>query len=480
MTISLKRLNGGTKAIESGAIDALAADLQGEAIRPGGEGYDEARTLWNGMIDRKPGLVIRAKTPGDIQTAVNFARENDLLIAVRGGGHQIAGLAATDDALQLDLSQMRAVTVDPENATARVEPGATLADLDQATQAHGLAVPTGINSTTGVAGLTLGGGFGWITRKFGMTVDNLVSADVVTADGALRHASASENPDLFWALRGGGGNFGVVAAFEFGLHELGPEVLSGLIIHPMEAAPDLLRALRPIWAEAPDELTVWAVLRLAPPVPFIPEDWHGKPIIALAVCYAGSIEDGEKATAALRALGNPVVDVVSPHPFAGWQQALDPLLAPGARNYWKSHDFVDISDAAIATILDAAANLPDPQTEIALAHVGGAMARVPADATAFPQRAAHLTMNLHTRWEDPAKDAACIGWARDLFDATTPFAASSIYVNFIPEEGEPDQIVAAYGDNLARLREIKATYDPDNLFRVNHNIRPVAATVPAQ
>ncbi len=480
MTIALKGLDGAMRTIPDATAEALGRNMRGEVVRPGEAGYDEARTLWNAMHDRRPGLVVRARSTADVVATVNFARANGLMMAIRGGGHQIAGLAVADGALLLDMSQMRGVAVDAGAMTARVEPGAQLADVDAATQAHGLAVPTGINSTTGIAGLTLGGGFGWITRKFGLTIDNLIAAEVVTADGSVRRASAEENPELFWALRGGGGNFGVVTAFEFRLHALGPEVLAGLIIHPIEDARELMRELRRICAEAPDEMTVWAVLRQAPPAPFIPEEWHGKGILAFATCYAGSVAEGEKALAGLRALGEPIVDLVGPQPFTAWQQALDPLLTPGARNYWKSHDFVDFSDEAIGVLLDAAAKIPDPQTEIAMAHVGGAMARVASDATAFPQRKAHFTMNLHTRWEDPGKDDACIAWARELFDKSAPYAASSIYVNFIPEEGEPDQIVAAYGDNLERLRKVKQQYDPGNLFRVNHNIRPDAVAHAAE
>ncbi|MFO1142461.1 MAG: FAD-binding oxidoreductase [Amaricoccus sp.] len=473
MTIALKGLDGGTRQIAESTADALARGLKGSLVRIGEPGYEEARTVWNGMIDRRPGLVVRAAAASDVVATVDFAREHGVLMSIRGGGHQIGGLAVADGALMLDLSAMRSIEVDPGMRTARVGPGATLAELDAATQAHGLAVPVGINSTTGIAGLTLGGGFGWITRKFGLTVDNLRAAEVVTADGTLRRASAEQNPELFWALKGGGGNFGVVTSFDFRLHPVGPEVVSGLLIHPIEAAPEILREFRRICAEAPDELTTWAVVRKAPPAPFIPEAWHGNGILVLATCYAGSVEDGERAVAALRALGEPIVDLVGPKPFAAWQQALDPLLAPGARNYWKSHDFVELSDAAIGVILDAAGRLPDPQTEIAIAHLGGAMARVASDATPFPQRKAHFTMNVHARWDDPGKDMACIGWARALFDAAAPHSAGSVYVNFIPAD-EPDRLVAAYGGNLERLRRAKAMYDADNLFRCNHNIRPTA------
>ena len=471
MTLILKRLDGGTQAIGSSKLDALKASLRGSTAVRGEAGYDDARAVWNAMIDRHPGLVIRAASTGDIQAAVDFARDNGLLMAVRSGGHQIAGLAVADDAMLLDLSQMRAIEVDAHKRTARVQPGARLADVDRETQAHGLAVPTGINSTTGIAGLTLGGGFGWISRKFGMTIDNLVSADVVTADGHLVRASAASNPDLFWAIRGGGGNFGVVASFEFRLHPLGPEVLAGLVVHPIEAAPQLLRDFDRIGRAAADDLTVWAVMRKAPPLPFLPEEWHGREVLIFAACYAGDVADGERAMAELRALGTPIADVIGPVPFAGWQQAFDPLLTPGARNYWKSHDFIAFPDAAIAAILGAIGSLPDPQCEVFLGHLGGAMARVSAEDTPYPQRASHMTMNVHTRWADASRDGACIGWARALFDATAPYAAGSVYVNFMPED-DAGRISSAYGGNLARLRAIKAKYDPGNLFRVNHNIQP--------
>src|SRR5688572_17508668 len=375
--------------VDAAAISALQARLRGKLIAPSTPGYDEARSVWNAMIDRRPGLIVQCAGTSDVMQAVRFAADNRLLVAVRGGGHNIAGHAVCDDGLVIDLSQMRSVRVDSVAQRAWVEPGALLSDLDRETQAFGLAVPTGINSTTGVAGLTLGGGFGWITRKFGLSIDSLLSADVVTADGELVRASATDNPDLLWALRGGGGNFGVVTDFEFRLHKIGPQVLSGLVVHPFEDAKKVLQEYRQALAVAPDELTCWAVMRQAPPLPFLPTEWHGKEVLVLAMCYCGDVNAGEAVTARLRAIGQPIADVVGPHPFAGWQQAFDPLLAPGARNYWKSHDFTELSDAAIEILIGAVRNLPGPECEVFVAHVGGAAGRVAADATAFPQRTAH-------------------------------------------------------------------------------------------
>ena len=471
MSVTVQTMDAGSKAIAGETLDALRAKLRGSLCVPGDEGYDPARTLWNAMVDRRPGLVVRCLGASDVVNALKLAREQKLLVAVRGGGHNIAGMAVCDGGLLIDLSLMKSVRVDPASRTARVEPGATLADFDKEAQAFALATPLGINSTTGVAGLTLGGGFGWTTRKLGLTVDNLLSADVVTADGKLVRASQDENEDLFWALRGGGGNFGVVTSFEFKLHPLGPEVLSGLIVHPLDQARELLPAYRRIAKEAPDELTVWVVMRKAPPLPFLPTEWHGKEVLVFAVCYSGDMKAGEKAVQPLRALGKPIADVVSPHPFTGWQAAFDPLLTPGARNYWKSHDFNDLSDAATGVVLDAVSNLPTPECEVFLAHIGGAMARVPADATPFPNRDAHFIMNVHTRWRDKAQDQACVAWARRLFEATAPFASGSVYVNFMPDD-EGDRVQKAYGPNYRRLAQIKRRYDPDNLFRMNQNIRP--------
>jgi FAD/FMN-containing dehydrogenase len=469
--LKLKALQGGTVELSKQAVDGLAQALRGRIVLPAAEGYEEARTIWNAMIERKPGLILRAAGVSDVMQAVRFAREHDLLLSIRGGGHNIAGHALCEGGLTLDLSAMRSVRVSPTVMRAWVEPGATLGDLDRETQAFGLAVPTGINSTTGVAGLTLGGGFGWITRKYGLTIDNLVSADVVLADGSLVRASGGEHPDLFWALRGGGGNFGVVTGFELNLHSVGPQVLSGLVIHPLDSAAQLLKQYRNLLADAPDELTCWVVMRQAPPLPFLPAEWHGREILVFAICYCGDPGEGEKATARYRALGKPIVDVVSPHSFVAWQSALDPLLTHGARNYWKSHDFLELSDGVIEAMIAAVRALPSAESEVVIAHLGGAMTRVAPEATAFPQRKAHFVMNLHTRWREAARDRECIQWARKLFDATAPHAAGSVYVNFIPED-ESSRVRLAYGQSYERLAAIKARYDPRNAFRINQNIAP--------
>lgn len=467
----LKALDGRIATVDQGDLDALDASLRGGVYLPGTPEYEEARITWNSMFERYPAFVIRAMGASDVQKAINFVRQAGLMMTVRSGGHQIAGHAVADKAVMLDLSQMRSVHVNPARKTARVAPGALLGDVDRETQAHGLVVPTGINSTTGIAGLTLGGGFGWTTRKFGMTIDNLLSAEVVTADGAIVTASSTSHPELFWAIRGGGGNFGVVTSFEFQLHDLGPDVLSGLIVHPIEKAPELLSEFVAIADTSPDELTVWSVMRKAPPLPFLPEEWHGREVLIFAACYSGPMDEGEKAMSALRALGEPIVDVISPHRFVDWQAAFDPLLSPGVRNYWKSHDFNTLPPAAITDLLDAISTLPDPACEVFIAHVGGAMARVEPASTAYPQRSAHFIMNVHTRWEDPDKDDTCIGWARRLYEQMKPYSTGSAYVNFMPED-QADHMTGAYGVNGEKLSKIKGIYDPGNLFRINHNILP--------
>ena len=462
----------GVTSVSERAVDEFGDEFRGNLLAPGDPGYDEARSVWNGMIERRPALVAQCQGVADVMAAVNFARRSDLLVAVKGGGHHIAGNAVCDDGLVVDLSSMTSVQVDPAAKTARVEPGATLADFDHEAQAFGLATPLGINSTTGVAGLTLGGGFGWLTRKYGMTVDNLRSVDVVTADGDLVTANEAENPDLFWGVRGGSGNFGVVTAFEFDLHEVGPEVLAGPIVYAGEDAPDVVRHVRDFNADSPDEAAVWVILRKAPPLPFLPENVHGVGVVIVVPFYAGDVEEGEAVLAPVLEYGDPIANAVAPHRYAEFQQAFDPLLTEGARNYWKSHNFSALSDEAIDTAIEYAADLPSPLSEIFFGQIGGKMAEVPADATAYPHRDAEYAMNVHVRWEDPADDERCIAWAREFFDAMAPYATGGVYVNFVSErEGEEN---LAYGDNYDRLVEVKNEYDPTNLFHVNQNVEPTA------
>jgi FAD/FMN-containing dehydrogenase len=461
---------GKDAVLEEAAVEEFKSSLRGELLLAGDSGYDEARALWNAMIDRRPALIARCAGVADVIRSVNLARDHGLLVSVRGGGHNIAGKAASDGGLMIDLSPMNEVRVDPAARTARVGPGATLGDVDHETQAFGLATPLGINSTTGIAGLTLGGGFGWLSRKYGFTVDNLLAADVVTANGELVTASETDNSDLFWGIRGGGGNFGIVTSFQFQLHPIGPEVLSGLIVYRFEDAGNVLRHYRSFVAQAPDDLSCWAVLRKAPPLPFLPEEVHGTEVLIIAVLHAGDMKEGERLLRPLREYGDPIADVVMPHPYAGFQQAFDPLLTPGARNYWKSHNFSELSDGAIETILEYVGRLPTPQCEIFVAQLGGAASRIAADATAYPHRDAAFVLNVHTRWEDAAQDEECVAWAREFADATTPLATGGVYVNFI-SEGE-ERVRAAYGANYDRLVELKNRYDPTNLFRLNQNIKP--------
>jgi FAD/FMN-containing dehydrogenase len=457
--------------LSSNAIDELKVATRGQVLLPADSGFDEARQIWNAMIDRRPAVIVRCAGVADVRRAVSFARDNDLLLAVRGGAHNIAGSAVCDDGLMIDLSPMKSVRIDPAARRAFVEPGATLGDFDHEAQAFGLATPLGINSTTGVAGLTLGGGFGWLSRKYGMTVDNLVSADIVTADGELLHTSADAHEDLFWAIRGGGGNFGVVTMFEFRLHPVGPEVFGGLVVLPLEQAKDAIMQYRAAIDTMPDELSVWAVLRLAPPLPFLPPDVHGKPIIAFASCYTGPLDDGPGALEVVRRFGTPYGEHLGPMPYAMWQQAFDPLLAPGARNYWKSHNLADLPDGLLDVLIDAIGKLPSPQCEIFFGQIGGETARVAAEATAYPSRDAKYVMNVHGRWSEASDDDRCIAWARGFFEAAAPFALGSVYVNFLTQE-ETGRIGAAYGPNYDRLVGVKDRYDPHNLFRHNQNIKP--------
>lgn len=460
------------KQLQKAEIDEFQGNFRGDVLLPRDADYDSVREIWNAMIDRRPALIARCVSPEDVRQAVKFAREHDLLVSIRGGGHNIAGNAVCDDGLMIDLSLMKDVQVDASARRATVGPGCTLADFDSVAQGHGLATPLGINSTTGVAGLTLGGGFGWLSRKYGMTIDNLLSADVVTADGNKIRASETENADLFWGLRGGGGNFGIVTSFEFKLYPVGPNVLSGLIVFPFDQAKSVITQFARFTETMPDELNVWMVTRKAPPLPFLSEDVHGKEIVALALCYSGHPDEGEKLIEPLRRFGTAHGEHVGVQPYVAWQQAFDPLLARGARNYWKSHNFSRLTDGAIDAIIEYASKLPSPHCEIFVGTIGGQTARVAPGAMAYSSRDANYVMNVHGRWESAAEDESCIAWAREFFARSQPFASGGAYINFLTEE-ETDRVAFAYGAVYDRLVELKKKYDPTNFFRMNQNIKPV-------
>jgi FAD/FMN-containing dehydrogenase len=451
-------------------IAGMKGTIKGRVLTRDDPAYDEARQIWNAMIDRHPAVIVQPADGADVAPAIKFARDNALEISVRGAGHNIAGNALCNDGLTIDFSNMKQVRVDAGKKRAYVDAGATLADLDAATQRHGLATPVGINSTTGIAGLTLGGGFGWLTRKHGMTIDNLVSAEVVTADGKKLRASEQDNAELFWALRGGGGNFGVVTQFEFALHPVGPEILAGLIVFPFAQAKQVLTRYRQFTDTSSEELSVWVVLRQAPPLPFLPQDVHGKEVVVLPIFYAGKVAEGQKLIEQIRAFGDPHGEHIGAQPYTEWQKAFDPLLAPGARNYWKSHNFTELSDDALNSIIEYAGKLPSPQCEIFIGHIAGAANRVSPNAMAYAHRDAKFVLNVHGRWESPAQDMNCIEWARAFFKASAPYASAGAYINFMTEE-EGNRVAAAYGSNYDRLVQLKKRYDPENVFHFNQNIK---------
>src|SRR6266850_6743400 len=453
------------------AREEIKGLVKGTVVVPDDPGYEEARQVWNAMIDRRPAVIVQCVQADDVPPVIRFARKNGLELSIRGAGHNIAGNALCDNGVTIDFSRMKNVRVDAGKRRAYVEPGATLANLDEAVQAHGLATPVGINSTTGIAGLTLGGGFGWLTRKYGMTVDNLVSVDLIMADGNKLHASENENTDLFWAIRGGGGNFGVVTQFEFRLFPVGPEIVAGLIVFPFSQAEQILTKYREFVASAPEELNVWVVLRKAPPLPFLPETAHGKEVVILPIFYSGAVAETEKLIAPLRAFGTALGEHIGAQPYVQWQKAVDPLLTTGARNYWKSHNFTELADGALNSIIEFAGKLPSPQCEIFIGLIAGAPNRIAADAMAYGHRDARFVLNVHGRWDEATDDKKCIGWAREFFKASAPYASGGAYVNFMTAE-EGDRVAAAYGSNYERLVEVKRRYDPENVFHLNQNIKP--------
>ena len=450
--------------------------FRGRLISADHADYDSARAVWNGAIDRRPRLIARCIGTADVVAAVRFARDHDLEIAIRGGGHNVAGTAVCDDGIVIDLSAMRAVRVDPAGRRAWVQGGALWGDVDHETQAHGLATTGGIVSHTGVAGLTLGGGVGWLMRKHGLTVDNLLAVDVVTADGKLLRASEDEHPDLFWALRGGGGNFGVVTSFEFRLHSVGPTVLAGPILWDASDAGEVLRFYRDFIREAPDELGTVVRFGTAPPLPVIPEDLHWRPVVMIGTCYAGPIEDGEQVLRPLRASRTPLLDLVGPAPYVGFQSALDSTVPHGWNYYWKSTHLPELRDDLIDVLAGHAFSCASPRSYVAMFHLKGAVSRVAEGRTAFGNRQASHAITLDAVWR-PGEDFGDrdTAWAREFFAALGRFR-EGVYVNFLAGDEDPDRVREAYGDSVYdRLVKVKTTYDRDNVFHHNQNIRPVFA-----
>src|SRR6201988_3433997 len=451
--------------------------FRGRLIRADDIDYDSVRAVWNGAIDRRPRLIARCLGTADVVAAVRFAREHDLEIAIRGGGHNVAGTAVGDDAVVIDLSAMRAVRVDPKGRRAWVQGGALWGDVDHETQVHGLATTGGIVSHTGVAGLTLGGGLGWLMRKHGLTVDNLLAVDVVTADSELLRASEDEHADLFWALRGGGGNFGVVTAFEFHLHSLGPTIMAGPILWDASDAREVLRFYRDFVRDAPDALGTIVRFGTAPPLPVIPEDLHWRPVVMVGTCYAGPIEDGERVLRPLRASRTPLLDLVGSAPYVGFQSAIDSTVVHGWNYYWKSTHLPELRDDLIDVITEHAFSCSSPRSYAAMFHLKGAVSRIAEGATAFGNRQASHAITLDAVWRSGEdfgdRDTA---WTRQFFGALRPFR-QGVYVNFLGGDEDPDRVREAYGDSVYdRLVDVKITYDPDNVFPHNQNIRPAAGT----
>lgn len=472
-TATIRTKDGTDRQVDGGQLETLSRELIGELILPEDDRYDEARAVWNGMIDRRPGMIVRCRGATDVIHAVNFVRENNLELSVRGGGHNVAGAAVRESAVSIDLSEMNQVSVDPEGERATVEAGATLGDVDAATQEHGLAVPLGVVSATGVAGLALHGGYGWLTRQYGLTADNMVSAEVVTANGDLLTADMENNPDLLWALRGGGGNFGIVTSFEFRAYPVGPEVWFAATMYPAEVGREGLRFYREFVQSAPKELGAIAFYWSAPDEEPIPKDFRGRPVFMFAGCYTGPVHDGEKAVRPLREFDKPVADLSGKMPYVEVQQFLDEDYPNGRNYYWKSTYLRGLEDELIDAIARYAAERPSPLTSIDVWSLGGAVQRYGSADSPLIHRRAPFLLAIESNWEDSSRNEENVEWTREAFQDLSRFSDGGTYLNFpgFAEEGE-EMLRGAYGPNYKRLRRIKAKYDPDNLFHGHLNIAP--------
>jgi len=466
MGVEMKTLDGGTTTLAPEDLAAFRAAFRGPLLAPGDPGYDDARQIWNAMIDRRPGLIARCTGTADVVQAVRLAREHRLLSSVRGGGHNIAGLAVCDGGLMIDLSLMKGVWVDPVGRTARAQAGCTLGDLDRETQIHGLAAVMGFISATGIAGLTVGGGFGYLTRSHGWTCDNLVSMEVVTADAEVVRASEGENAELFWCLRGGGGNFGIVTSFEYELFPVGPEIIGGAVVWKGADAAEVLGFFREFAATAPRELTSVAVLRIAPPAPWLPKEIYGKPVVAMFVCHAGDPKEGEKLVAPIKAFGEPVADILVRRPYVQMQSLLDATQPKGRRYYWKSEYLPGLRPELLDLAVEQAGGIPSPYGAIILFQIDGALNDFPADHSPAGNRDAAYVLNITASWDQEEDDARNVAWARGAWEAMRPFSTGGVYLNFLTEDEGADRTEAAYGKTtFARLAALKREYDPLNLFR---------------
>jgi FAD/FMN-containing dehydrogenase len=470
--VRLKSLNGEWNTVDRAALRDLQSNLKGRVLLAQMPEYEGARRIWNAAIDRRPAVIVRCVDEHDVARAIHFARRHDSVLSVRGGGHNSAGFAIADGGVVIDLTKMNGVNVDTARATARVGGGATFGEYDGATGAFGFASPGPVVSMVGVGGYTLGGGFGWLHRKLGAASDTLISAQVVTAGGTIVEASAREHPDLFWALRGGGGNFGVATAFNFRLAPIST-VLAGTIVHSLEDLPSVAAFIRDFNANAPDDVSLWLMMRKAPASPMLPKEIHGRLVATIGVCCCGPVANSERVLQPLRKFGHPLVDQIKPRPYVDWQKALDGAWANGLNNRWTGHYLPELTDASAATLLEHVSQVPSPFTDVKLISLGGKWGRVRENETAFGYRSAKYALAIQTRWVNGDEASAHLAWSRRLFDAMKPHSTGKVYVNFIADEGDARVLDAYTEQATARLRIIKAAYDPGNLFRMNQNIRPM-------
>lgn len=472
--MKVKTINGSDVDLKQEILDNFKMQIKGHVLFPGENGYEDSRSLWNAMVENKPGMVVRCLGTADVISSIKFAREKNLLVCIKGGGHNIAGHASAEGGLMLDMSLMRGVWIDKKNKIAHAQAGCLLGDIDRETQLHGLATVLGFVSQTGIAGLTLGGGFGYLTRRWGWTADNVTGMDVVTAAGNLVHASPDENPDLFWGLRGGGSNFGIVTNIDYKLYPVGPEVWGGVVFWSASEAAKVLELYRNLSENAPEELTLVAIMRYAPPAPWIPQEWHGKFVIGLLACYSGKMEDGAKIAAQIKDFGKPIADNLIRRPYAQLQSLLDTGNPKGRRYYWKSEYLNEVSPALDKKFIEHAEKIISPFSAMILFQLGGALNKFEEEFTAAGNRNARYLINITSSWEKPEDDEKNIKFTRDAWNDLKHFSTGGTYVNFLTKEDSPERTNAALGKAFDRLVKIKSKWDPENFFRTNWNIKPAA------